>query len=144
MLKRCTRTTSSVLVALAMLGVARAQIGRLWDPTTVETVSGEVVSVEPGGHGQGPNLGVQLELKTDKGTLEVHLAPAPYIEHQGMKIEPKDKIEVKGSRVAVGNKTLLLAAQVKKGDQTLKLRDDKGMPLWRPAGPAPPPAKQKT
>ena len=47
-----------------------------------------------------------------------------------VKIEPKDKVEIKGSRVTMQGQPVLIAAEVKKGDETLKLRDDAGIPLW--------------
>jgi hypothetical protein len=46
----------------------------------------------------------------------------------------RDAIEVKGSRVTVAGKPVIIAAEVKKGDKTLKLRDDGGIPVragWR-------------
>jgi hypothetical protein len=33
-----------------------------------------------------------------------------------------------------GGKTVILAAEVKKGDQVLKLRDPNGVPLWTGRG----------
>jgi hypothetical protein len=40
------------------------------------------------------------------------------------------RIEVKGSRVTFEGKPALIAAEVRKGDEVLKLRDEAGMPLW--------------
>jgi hypothetical protein len=39
-------------------------------------------------------------------------------------------VEVKGSRVTIAGKPVVIAAEVKKGDETLKLRDDNGIPAW--------------
>jgi hypothetical protein len=47
-----------------------------------------------------------------------------------VKIEPKDTIEVKGSRTTVAGKPAIIAAEVKKGDELLKLRDESGFPVW--------------
>lgn len=47
-----------------------------------------------------------------------------------MTIEPNDKIEVKGSRVTIDDKPALIAAELKKGDEVLKLRDETGVPAW--------------
>jgi hypothetical protein len=62
--------------------------------------------------------------------MSVHLGPAFYLENQDVKIEPKDKVEVKGSRVTFGGKPAIIAAEVKKGDEVLKLRDENGFPMW--------------
>jgi len=69
-------------------------------------------------------------VKTDKEILSVHLGPGWFIENQDIKIEPKDKVEIKGSRITFEGKPALIAAEVKKGNEVLKLRDDSGMPVW--------------
>lgn len=104
--------------------------GRMYNPQTVETICGEVVSVDKITPMKGMYYGVHLALKTDKETISVHLGPAWYIENQDVKIEPKDKIEVKGSRITFEDKPALIAAEVKKGDDVLVLRDISGFPVW--------------
>jgi hypothetical protein len=102
----------------------------MYDTKTVETVSGEVVSVDTMVPMKGMSNGVHLNLKTDKATISVHLGPAWFIEKQDIKIEPKDRVEVKGSRITLEGKPALIAAEVKKGDEVLMLRDEKGFPFW--------------
>ena len=106
------------------------QYGRIFDPKTIETVSGEVVSVDKITPSKGMSYGIHLTLKTDKETISVHLGPGWYIEKQDAKIEPKDMIEVKGSRITFGGKPAIIAAEVKKGEETLRLRDENGFPVW--------------
>jgi hypothetical protein len=102
----------------------------MYDPKTVETVTGEVVKVDRITPMRGMSGGVHLVVKTDKGDVSVHLGPQWYLENQDVKIEPKDKVEIKGSRVTLQGKPTLIAAEVKKGDEVLKLRDDAGVPMW--------------
>jgi hypothetical protein len=104
--------------------------GRMYDPKTVDTVTGEVVKVDRITPMRGMSGGVHLVLKTDKGDVSVHLGPQWYLENQDVKIEPKDTVEVTGSRVTVQGQPALIAAEVKKGDQVLKLRDAAGIPVW--------------
>jgi len=112
-------------------GGSGVHYGTMWDGTTVETLSGEVVAVEKYVPGRGgTSYGLRLSLKTDKETIPVFLGPAWYIEEQRIKFEAKDKIEVKGSRMSIQEQPTIIAQEVKKGDQVLKLRDDKGTPLW--------------
>ena len=73
--------------------------GRMYDSKTVETVTGEVVKVDRITPMRGMSGGVHLVVKTDKGDVSVHLGPQWYLENQDVKIEPKDKVEIKGSRV---------------------------------------------
>jgi hypothetical protein len=102
----------------------------MYDLKTVETVSGEVISVDRITPMKGMSSGVHLMLKTDKETLSVHLGPVWYLENQDIKIEAKDKIEVKGSKITFEGKPAIIAAEVRKGDDVLKLRDEAGFPSW--------------
>jgi hypothetical protein len=106
------------------------QYGRLYDPATVETIRGEVVSVDRITPMKGMSQGVHMTVKTATETLSVHLGPAWYLENQDVKLEPKQAVEVKGSRIVFRNKPAIIAAEVHKGDEALKLRDDNGYPLW--------------
>lgn len=107
-----------------------SQYQRMYDPKSVETISGEVASVDKIAPMRGMSYGVHLMVKTDKEEISVHLGPGWYIENQDIKIEPKDKVEVKGSRTTFKGKPAIIAAEVKKGDQILRLRDENGFPVW--------------
>lgn len=124
--------------AQGMHGMGMMHAQPAYDPGTVETVSGKVVAVERtapkgrtmDGRMPGTRYGVHLVLKTGKETIPVHLGPAWYIENQAVKIAPKDRIEVKGSRIMFEGKPALVAAQVTKGSEVLTLRDANGVPVW--------------
>ncbi|GFE61899.1 DNA-binding protein [Geobacter sp. AOG2] len=103
---------------------------RMYNPATVETVSGEVVSVDRMTPMKGMGTGIHLKLKTDKETVSIHLGPAWFIDRLETGIRKGDKIEVKGSQVTVAGKPAIIAAEIKKGDALLKLRDDNGVPIW--------------
>jgi hypothetical protein len=103
---------------------------KMYDPKTVETISGEVTSVDRITPNKGMAGGIHMNVKTDGETISVHLGPSWYIENQDVKIEPKDKVEVKGSKITFGGKPAMIATEVKKGDEVLKLRDDAGFPVW--------------
>jgi len=107
-----------------------SQYNRLYDAKTVETISGEVVAVESIAPVNGMTAGMHVQVKTEKGTISVHLGPAWFLENQDLKIEPKDQIEVKGSRVSYEGKPAIIAAEVTKDDSVLKLRDATGVPVW--------------
>jgi len=106
------------------------QYGKVYDPKTAETIAGEVISVGRITPTKGMSYGVHLIVKTDKETVSVHLGPGWYIENQDIKIEAKDKIEVKGSRITFQGKPAIIAAEVKKGDEVLALRNESGVPVW--------------
>ena len=126
-MKTITKLITTVAIAAAF-GASNAIAQRNYDPKTVETVQGKVLSVEKM---QQQGRGVHLTLQTDKETIAVHLGPSRYIDKQTPKIETNNTITVTGSRVTVDGKPAIIAAQVKKGDETLKLRDENGIPVWR-------------
>jgi hypothetical protein len=103
---------------------------RMYNPKAVETITGEVTKVDRITPAKGMSGGVHMLVKTDKETLSVHLGPSWYLENQDVKIEPKDKVEVKGSRITFGGKPALIASEVKKGNEVLTLRDESGFPAW--------------
>jgi hypothetical protein len=103
----------------------------MWELKTVEILSEEVVTVEKYVPGRGGTFyGVRLSLKTEKETIPVVLGPASYIEEQRIKFAANDKIEVKGSKMSIQGKPTIIAAEVIKGDQDLKLRNADGVPFW--------------
>jgi hypothetical protein len=131
-----------ILISLAIAGLSTAPAAlaqqrggggpsaRNYNTNTVETIRGEVVSVEKTAPPQGRGMGVHLMLKTDKETIPVHLGPASFVEQQTPRIEAKDSVEVTGSRVTLEGKPAIIAAKVKKGTEVLKLRDEAGRPAW--------------
>jgi hypothetical protein len=47
-----------------------------------------------------------------------------------LKIETKDKLETKGSMTTFDGKPTIIASEIKKGSEVLKLRDEDGYPFW--------------
>jgi hypothetical protein len=103
---------------------------KLYDPKTVVSIAGEVVSVDTVTPMKGMSTGVHLTVKTEKETVAVHLGPSWYLEKQDVTLAPMDRVEIKGSRVTVDGKPVLIAAEVKKDDLILTLRDEAGFPAW--------------
>jgi hypothetical protein len=108
--------------------------GRMYNPQTVETLSGEVVRVDQTASGRRMSSGVHFTLKTEKETIPVHLGPSWFMEKQAVTIAQGDKVEVSGSRIMYQGKPAIIAAEVKKGGQVLKLRDAAGVPAWAGQG----------
>ncbi len=107
-----------------------SQYNRMYNPATVETLTGTVEAVDKVTPMKGMNTGIHVVLKTDKETISVHLGPEWFVERLDTKIQKGDTIEVKGSRVIFDGKPAVIAAEVKKGDSTLVLRDNNGIPAW--------------
>ncbi len=134
---------AAVLVGLVLSVGAIAQAGggwggrggkgRMYDPTTVATVSGTVESVAEVQMGRGQ--GVHVTVKTAEGSLEVDLGPSFYVDAQPVKLAAGDAVTVTGSKIMRGGSAVIIAAEVTKGGQVLKLRDSAtGVPLWSRGG----------
>jgi hypothetical protein len=110
---------------------APIHFSKKYDLKTVETLSGEVMAVEKFSPGRGgPPQGLRLRVKFPQETLLVILGPIVYVEQQNVKFGAGDRVEVKGSRMTVRGEPLIVAAEVKKGDQVLKMRNATGEALW--------------
>lgn len=109
---------------------AKSQYGRTYDAKTVTVVKGEVVSISPFTPIRGMAPGVHMVVRASGESVSVHLGPEWFIASQDLRIEPRDVVEARGSRVTIDGKPALIAAVVTRGDEVLRLRDDSGVPLW--------------
>ena len=75
-------------------------------------------------------MGTHLLLKTDSGTLEVHVGPSGYITEKQFSFAKGDAIEVIGSKVMIQDKDALIAREIIKDGKTLVLRNAQGIPQW--------------
>lgn len=103
---------------------------QLYDPAEVETIGGEIERVETITPFEGMAGGIHLILKAKAGPLDVHLGPRWYIENQDIKLAPGDRVEVRGARTMFAGEAAVIAAEVKKGNDVLTLRDTNGFPVW--------------
>ena len=102
-----------------------------YNPQTVTTIQGTVEGLGP----KGPRLQHESRIiKTDQGSIMVHLGPTQYMNQLQIQLNPGDVVEVTGSTMAKAGKTMLLAKEVTVNGKTFKLRDDQGLPLWRGQG----------
>ena len=85
---------------------------RMYDPAKVETVTGTVEAVETSAPMMRMHRAVVLVLKTDKETIPVHLGPEWYIERLDIKILKGDAIKVKGARVSLSDKPVIIAGEI--------------------------------
>jgi hypothetical protein len=107
----------------------RLHYSTLFNPLTVDTVSGEVIRVEHAFSDRGEDYCVHALLKTPQGSVTAILGPKGYMENQGLGIAPNDQIALTGSFISVINKPFLLVMEVT-GDRSMKLREANGRPAW--------------
>lgn len=102
----------------------------MYNPAKQETIAGEVVGIEKTVPMRRMNEGLAAVVKTVKETVTVHLGPTWYLERLDERITKGDQVEVKGVRTTLAGKPVILAAEIKKGDKVLVLRDAAGVPVW--------------
>jgi hypothetical protein len=125
-----TAASVSIVVAQAGPGAARP----MYDVKTETMITGTVQSVDSvsgaGGGGRHAAGGTHLVVKTEKETLAVHVGPTAYLTEQRITLGTGDTLEILGSRIAMDGESVVIARQIKKGDNTWTLRDASGRPLW--------------
>lgn len=156
---RLSLAAGIVLASLLVLPLAWTQQGpgpgrqtRMYNPANETTIKGTIQEVKTvrGRHGwNGTHLTLRVknrvtdvreniengkvvsEETTREGrTVDVHLGPATFLKDKGFSFAKGDQIEVTGATARLGGSEALIAREVRKGDETLVLRDAQGIPKW--------------
>lgn len=121
----------------------------MFDPNTVTTISGEILSVDQitnnprnnqnTNQNTNPNQprnhqGIHLTLKSADQTIDIHVGPAWYLEQEKMVFTAGDQVRIKGFPMNKNNQSFFVAQEITKGSQVLVLRDEDGLPMWRGQG----------
>jgi hypothetical protein len=120
---------------LALSAVAFAQRGMKGgpahdNPATEVTLKGTVDEVKQiSSQGKGPG-GLHLILSTEPKPIEVLLGPAWYVSSKNFTFAKGDAVTVTGSKMTIDNSEVVVAREIKKGQEVLTLRDANGFPLW--------------
>jgi len=108
--------------------------GRMYNPATETTITGtvdEIKNIPSQGRGGG---GLHLVLSAPSGAIDVRVGPASFVSSKGFTFAKGDALTVVGSKVTMTGQEVLIAREIKKGEQVLTLRDAKGYPLWSGRG----------
>jgi len=135
-MNRLKLTLLLCFVAVIVVPVAYAQMGpgpgkrtRFYNPAAETTVKGTVEEVRTV-TGRGGWNGIHLTLKAEGKTLDVHVGPAAFLKEKGFTFAKGDQIGVTGAKTQFGGTEAIIAREVKKGSETLVLRDAQGIPEW--------------
>ena len=80
--------------------------------------------------------GTHLVVKTDTGTVLVHVAPADFLKEMDTSFKAGDQVQVVGAKAPDTTELEVLAREITVGSNTTVLRDDKGIPVWAGWKPA--------
>ena len=109
---------------------APPQTSYAYDQASQQTLRGWVVGERDFQCPVSGTMGSHISLKTETGTIEVHLAPASFMKQYEINIRKDDNVTVVGSRIMFDGKPALIAKSVAIGRETYNFRDSKGRPLW--------------
>jgi hypothetical protein len=102
-----------------------------FDAKTIESVSGEVQDVIRIQFPDKDCYLIAILSTTGNGRrLAVNLGPTWFLEEKGFTVNEGDEIQVKGSKVRLNGRHLLLVTELTIDGRTLNIRDKEGAPLW--------------
>ena len=129
-MKTITKVVTIVAFAVGLAGIQNTLAQNDYDVKRVETFGGRVLSIEKTAPANRRGNWINVLLQTGNGTVAVQLGPDWYIDKQTPRIQPNDTIQVTGSRVTMDGRSIVVAADVTKGNELLKLREPNGIPVW--------------
>jgi hypothetical protein len=100
-----------------------------YDTSTIVIVEGVITAVERVSCGWARSTGVHVSLLIGTQAMTVHLGPSWFLDDR-VQLEVGERIEVKGSRVDTGGTAALIAAELRHGASTIRLRSERGLPAW--------------
>lgn len=128
---------SMLFVALAAtpwLAAQRPMMPR-YNPANEISLKGTIDEVRQVTHQR--MTGVHLMVKTDAGVVTVVLGPQAFLDRSQFTVAKGDQVEITGAKSELNGAPIVIAREIKKGDQTLALRDSQGIPKWSGDGAAP-------
>ncbi len=107
-----------------------SKFDNLFDINNIDTLQGEVVSVDSLVPMKGMSYGIKLIIKTSKETISAFIGPTWFTQCLHILIKPKDEVELTGSRVKFNGDSIIIASRIVSNRIILQLRNDKGQPIW--------------
>jgi DNA/RNA endonuclease YhcR with UshA esterase domain len=118
------------LLALASFpawGQAAGKTGPKYDVGNEVKIKGVVEEIR---EVPGAFEGIRLVVKTDTKTVVVHVAPGDFLKEMETTFNKGDQVEVVGAKAPDAPEEEILAREITIGNNTLTLRDNKGIPIW--------------
>ena len=108
----------------------RGQYQRMFDPKTIQTVQGQILTVEPFSPGNRMCNGLHMKIRTGTTQLIVHLGPQLYVEDQPITLGYGMQVSATGSMIQFQNAPAMIATEIRTERGILKLRSADGIPYW--------------
>lgn len=131
----------ALLTLLVPVAVALAQPGfrtPAFAPFPETTIDGVVERIDEAGSDACEACqacyecaGAHLVLRKGSARIEVHLAPAWFLDRCGFVFEAGDQVSVTGTKITIRRQRGIVAREVRRGGEVMRFRDEYGLPLWR-------------
>ena len=109
----------------------RGKFDRLFDPSKMEAIRGEVIKTRERSPLTGMSPGVELVVQTDQGKRAVVLGPRWYLSEQGIQYNKGDEVAVQASVAQLDGQPLYIAANVRRDKERIDFHDRlTGEPVW--------------
>lgn len=104
--------------------------GRMFNPDSIQTVSGKVIAVNKIAPMDTEDYGISLFVDTGSEEIFAHLGPSWFLDTEPMQFQTGDNIEVTGSRITMDGDPVIVVTEIRKGNEKMALRSPKGQPVW--------------
>ena len=112
--------------------VKAAPYSDAYDARKIERVTATILGVGSVWVGDEPEQRVRLRMRSTDGRDHiVHAAPSDFARQAALGLRTGRVVEVTGSSVKFGTRTVLVAGSITAGGETAILRDGEGHAIWR-------------
>ena len=121
---------ASVILVVLLFTSPRHRVPA-YDASDEVTVQGVVQDVQQFYCPISGDVGTHLIVKTENGTVQVHLAPTRFLRNNNLSFRTGDQIQVVGSRIIYQGHEAIIARATTRAGQTVAFRQPGGHPVWR-------------
>ena len=124
----CRWALAVALIVLTgtMYAAAQASPALKYTKSSEVKIKGAITEVKTAADGA-----VHLTVKSDKGEIDVFVAPAKFLTEMEITFAKDDVLEILGAQVtAADGSPVLLARELTRSGDTMVMRDDAGKPVW--------------
>ncbi len=122
--------TVALIVLLTAMPSKREKDSLAYNPKNETTIAGTVQEVQEFYCPVTDDRGTHLLLKTEQGTMMVHVALSRFLREHNLSFNPGERWQVTGAKIRYEGKEGLIARELARGAEVYTLRDASGKPLW--------------
>jgi DNA/RNA endonuclease YhcR with UshA esterase domain len=120
----------ALVVLVILLFTSPRHRAPVYDASDEVTVQGVVQDVQQFYCPISGEVGTHLMVKTENGTVQVHVAPTRFLLSNNLSFSKGDQIQVVGSRIIYQGQSALIARTATRGAETIAFRETNGRPMW--------------